>query len=98
MCAEIKLRHRVPITGCQNIHSLFTSCGTFLTDFLPKLSRPVMAEAFLFSLKKFKLSMNHLGREITTRIKRARVEDVCQKPIFSLLLPAEMSKDVPGTR
>ena len=73
-------------------------CGTFLTDFLPKLSRPLMAEAFLLSLKKFKLSMNHLGREITTRIKRERVEDVYQKPIFSLLLPAEMSRDVPGTR
>ena len=34
---------------------------------------------------------------LSTRIKRARVEDVYQKPIFSLLLPAEMSKDVPGT-
>ena len=62
---------------------------------MPKRSRPAMAEAFLFSLKKFKLSMNHLALEIpqkyfaSTRIMRARVEDVYQKPIFSLLLPAE---------
>jgi len=42
--------------------------------------------------------MNHLGLEITTRIQRERVENVYQKPIFSLMLPAEMSKGVQGTR
>ena len=48
-------------------------------------------QAVIESLRSGNTTKNTL---LSTRIKRARVEDVYQKPIFSLLLPAEMSKDV----
>ena len=43
MWAEIKHTHRVPVTGCPDIDSLFTLYC------LPKFSRPVMAEALILA-------------------------------------------------